>query len=97
MEVWVAASSGAIARLISGVIRLLIAPWVQWAIEQRCSRLNYRQERIRTWREVISGVPGSFDHFAATSTYSEIRTHLAEDVRERLERPRTFIVPTKNL
>lgn len=93
MEVLIAASSGAIAGLISGVIGSLIAPWVQWAIEKRRSRLSYRQERIGVWRRSIR----EFDYFGtkkftATGAYSEMRPHLQGDVRESLETPRTSIV-----
>jgi hypothetical protein len=95
MEVLVAASSGAIAGLITGVIGSLIAPWVQWAIEKRRSRLGYRQERIRIWRENINSYRGNFTQFTTTATHSEIRPHLTEDVRKRLEKPRTAIVPNE--
>ena len=95
MEVLVAASSGAIAGLISGVIGSLIAPWVQWAIEKRRSRLGYRQQLINTWREGIDRFDFQLEltgSFGETDWYSAIRPHLRDDVIEALERPRTAIV-----
>ena len=92
MEVLVAASSGAIAGLISGVIGSLIAPWVQWTIVKRRNLFNYRRELIRTWREQIE----SFDHesgnIRGSATYSAIRPHLKQEVRDSLESPRTVHV-----
>jgi hypothetical protein len=95
MEVLVAASSGAIAGLISGVIGSLIAPWVQWAIEKRRSRLSYRQQLINTWREGIDRFDFQLElagSFGETDWYSAIRPHLRDNVIEALERPRTAIV-----
>jgi hypothetical protein len=82
----------AIARLISGIIASPIAPWVQWAVEKRRKLFNYRRELVKTWREEIE----SFDHesgnIRGTATYSAIRPHLKQAVRDSLESPRTVYV-----
>jgi hypothetical protein len=52
-DVLLQALPGAIGGLVTGAIASLIAPWVQWAIEKRRSKLNYRQELIRKWRKEI--------------------------------------------
>jgi hypothetical protein len=86
MEVWVAASSGAIAGLISGVIGSLIEPWVQWAIEKRRNRQNYRRDLIRGAREQLDNCQ-DIREFANTAAYSSIKLHLRAEVQRSVEDP----------
>jgi len=46
MDVLLQALPGAIGGLISGTVASLVAPWVQWAIEKRRSKLDYRMESV---------------------------------------------------
>jgi hypothetical protein len=92
MEALVAASSGAIAGLITGVIGSLIAPWVQWAIETRRNRQNYRRELIQTWRRVIDeGIiidDAGFNEiyeFTHTPEYSLMKRYLSAELRGWME------------
>src|SRR5215211_2793837 len=96
MEVLVAASSGAIAGLISGVIGSLIAPWVHWAIEKRHNLFNYRRELVETWRNELEHYDYESGNVRTTATYSAIRPHLKQGVRERLESPRTVHVESES-
>jgi len=91
MEVLVAASSGAIAGLISGVIGSLIGPLVQWAIEKRRNRQNYRRELIKVWRDAIDehihrGTNVySVEEFSRTAEYSRMRLYLSSESRQWIE------------
>src|SRR5918997_6541220 len=92
MDVLIAASSGAIAGLISGVIGSLIAAWVQWAVEKRRNLFRYRRDSIKSWRDAIESYDHDEGNIRTTATYSAIRPHLKQEIRERLENPREFHV-----
>jgi hypothetical protein len=95
-DILLQALPGAMGGLVTGIIASLIAPWVQWAVEKRRSKLNYRQELIRKWRKEIEDLAlGGKVMFGGTVTYSEIRPHLRKEVRDSLEQPRTFRVPNE--
>ena len=74
----------AIAGLVSGGIASLVAPWVNWRIEQKREKLAYKRALIRRWREFLAT---DFDQLAFTGTavYSEIRPHLSSSTRESIE------------
>jgi hypothetical protein len=63
----------AISGLVSGAIASLVAPWVNWRIEQKREKLAYKKEMIRRWREFLDR---DFDEteFSGTAVYSEIST-----------------------
>jgi hypothetical protein len=55
-----------------------------------------RREVIEYWRSVIADF--DFDspgYFTSTRTYSEMREHLKPEAIQKLEDPRTFIVPNE--
>lgn len=87
MEVFISAIVG----LITGTIASLIAPWVQWGIEKRRSKIEYRRAQIRRWRDAIEGF--NFDgekSFGDTSTYAEIRPYIPADFLKSFEEGTIF-------
>jgi hypothetical protein len=76
-----------------GIIGSLIVPWVQWAIEKRRGKFEYRQEMIKTWREGIDNFNWTDDDFGNSSIYGAIRPHIKPDMIEKFEAQRTFHVP----
>ena len=84
----------AIIGFLTGIVASLIAPWVQWGIEKKRSRTEYRRNQIKRWRETIE----SFDfigkvQFGNTSVYAEIRPYLDPEFLQAYEGGRTFFVP----
>ena len=82
----------ALVGLVGGVIGSLIAPWVQWAVEKRRRQVEYRRELIQSWRAEIEAFDHEANNFGDTAAYSAIRSHLRSEVREAVEKPRTFYV-----
>jgi len=74
----------AIAGLVSGGIVSLVAPWVNWRIEQKREKLAHKRTLIRGWREFLAT---DFDQltFTGTAVYSDMRPHLSPSTRESLE------------
>lgn len=60
------------------------------AAEQR----RLRRELIESWRAGISDLEGPAGGALDTLWYETLRPHLAADVRDGLERPRTFHIPS---
>jgi len=91
MDVLIAASSGAIAGLISGVVGSLIAPWVQWAVEKRRNRQNYRRELIQSWRDTVTAFvqkgngPDRINQLSETPEYSMMKAYLNSESRHWIE------------
>jgi hypothetical protein len=75
----------ALLGLVGGVVGSLVAPWVQWAIEQRRSRMNNRRELIKTWREDVERFTWDQGDFRLTATYSKIKPHLGDEVGRSLQ------------
>ena len=75
----------ALLGLIGGVIGSLVAPWVQWAIEKRRSRMDNRRQLIETWREEVENFSWTEGDFRLTATYSAIKPHLRDEVRESIQ------------
>ena len=74
----------AITGLLSGAIASLIAPWINWRIEQKREKLAYRRATIRRWRDFLAN---EFDQlgFSGTAIYSEMRSHLSKATRDSIE------------
>ena len=68
----------AIARLISGTIASLIAPWVNWRIEKVRTKNQNRKEKIQQWRMEIEK-SASFAEFLQTSTYAELKHRFTKE------------------
>src|SRR5215204_6490343 len=85
----------ALLGLVAGVVGSLVAPWVNWSVEKRRSRLAYRQRHISAWRKHIQTFRFHEGSFTSTSVYAQMRPHLRREVRERLEKPRTTIIPNE--
>jgi hypothetical protein len=58
--------------LMGRVVGSLVAPWVQWAIEKRRSRINHRRELVKTWREDVERFTWDKGDFRLTVTYSVV-------------------------
>jgi hypothetical protein len=76
--------SGLIA-LIVGTIASLFAPWVQWGIEKRRSKLRYRCERISSWRNFIRNRFEAPGIFRETDTYISMRPYLSKALVRDIE------------
>lgn len=61
--------------------------WLQWLIEKRRKKLDYRTELVKTWRsELIPLVPTAITvggtepaAFTKTAVYASLRPHLTKD------------------
>ncbi len=74
----------AIIGFLTGVLGTLFAPWVNWGIEKRRKKLEYRQELIKSWRKDIDENKGEIRE---TATYAAIRVYLLPEEIQRLEPP----------
>jgi hypothetical protein len=74
----------AVCGLIAGALGSLIAPWVQWGIEQRREKLKYRRNLVEKWRNYIEN---NFDKGKINDSvlYSELRPHLSKASRDAVE------------
>lgn len=71
--------------LLGGVVGSLIAPWVQWGIEQRRFRLNRRLEYIKDWRRFIGSKEFNQSTFRETKTFRTIRPYLSAKTLSLIE------------
>ena len=51
---WAAIVGGG-AGIVTGTLSSILAPWVNWRIEQRRNKIIRRTEQIHRWREMIMG------------------------------------------
>ncbi|TDZ75214.1 hypothetical protein DE4585_01574 [Mycobacteroides salmoniphilum] len=98
-EVWAAVIGGA-AGLATGTLSSLIAPWVNWRIEQKREELQHKRDLIASWPTGISsidvegtdsaGFPDGYlvqftSRYFDTPWYETLRPRLPEALRvERL-------------
>ena len=47
---------GAASGLVSGTVASLIAPWINWGVEKRKQKLEYRRQLVVSWRKMIEDV-----------------------------------------
>jgi hypothetical protein len=87
----------AIIGVASGAVGSLIAPWVNWGIDQRRLRLERRVKRITEWRQFIDQFDFGQQHFRTTTVYAAMRPYMSEEVIKRFESQRTFYVPPDGL
>ncbi len=78
--------------LIGGVVGSLVAPWVQWAIEKRRSKFEYRRSLIEKWRAEIDAFDWVNENFGNSSIYAGMRPHMQAQVIEKFEAQRTIFV-----
>jgi hypothetical protein len=76
----------AISGLVSGTIASLVAPWINWRIEQKREKLAYKKEMIRRWRQFLDrdrdfGESELLD----SAVYSEMRPHLSSRTVQSIE------------
>ncbi len=89
---------GAIAGLISGSIASIIAPWVNWRIEQRKQKLAYRRELISKWRAMIFHIVSIYESDEETNAetffdllnreqdYLSLKQHISNETFEKLSK-----------
>ena len=74
----------AISGLLSGTIASLVAPWINWRIEQHREKLAYRRAMIRRWRDFLATDFEQLE-FGGSAIYSEMRPHLSKASRDAIE------------
>jgi len=72
--------------LISGGVGSLIAPWVQWGIEKRKSRLQKKIDYISKWRLLAAKEEFDRMEFMSSPEYQTLRTFLRKGEIKQLER-----------
>ena len=77
--------------LVSSAIASLVAPWVNWRIEQKREKLAYKKEMIRRWREFLNDRDYDGTQFSGSVIYSEIRPHLSSETLQSIESNRITI------
>jgi hypothetical protein len=83
--------------IIGGVFGLVtgsaVTAWVKWPIDKRRMKRQRQYEPIDTWRTGIAAITG-LDHSDALNTpwYDTLRQYLSDDMRTRLEKPRTSYI-----
>lgn len=80
----------AIVGLLAGTVGSLIAPWVHWSIEKRKSKIEYRREQIRKWREEINASDTNGVKPTDTAAYSAMRPYLDPELVKKLENALTI-------
>lgn len=60
--------------------------------EPDSSSQEYRRDLIKSWREAIESYDHAEGNIRDTATYSAMRPHLKQEIRERLENPRELHV-----
>jgi hypothetical protein len=80
---------------LAGVVGSLFGPLVQWAVEKRRGRMNYRKELIKQWRNDFEEFEYDSHRLGDSGTYSALRPHLRAEVRDAIEKPRTAYVPNE--
>lgn len=76
--------AAALTGLLSGIVGTLIAPWVNWRIEQRRRLLDSRRDVIRYARE--NSQPG-FNHkkFLSTDSFMQLKDYFSPELVARIE------------
>lgn len=74
---------GAAAGLASGVVGSLIAPWVQYAIESKRKRIEYRQNLIKEIRELVDRA-STIAEIRRSSFWGFISENLTSEEREKV-------------
>jgi hypothetical protein len=70
--------------LVSGAVGSVIAPWVNWGIEKRRSRLEARRRFIADARAELQHNPDK-KKFRESVLYSRLRPHLSERTNREIE------------
>jgi hypothetical protein len=83
--------------IISGVFGIAagsaVTAWAQWGIEKRRMKRQRQYNLLDSWRTGVADL-WSDDHTKALGMpwYETLRPYLSDDVRSRLEKPRTLLV-----
>jgi hypothetical protein len=85
----------AVLGLVAGVVGSLFGPLVQWAVEKRRGRMDYRTALIKQWRNDFEVFDYDSHRLGDSAIYSSVRPHLRTAVRDAIEKPRTAYVPNE--
>lgn len=77
----IAASAG----LIAGIVGSLVAPWVNWHIENKRQKRKDHVELIKQAREALSDKQLGQVQFRQSALYSRLKPHLAEETVAMME------------
>src|SRR5213080_1807801 len=81
----VVAAISSVVGLISGAVGSFLAPWANWGVEKRRLRLTQRKTIIDDARRMFSGTPLSREQIRGTIEYAAIRSHLPQELINRIE------------
>jgi len=84
MEEFLKIAVPAFVGLVSGAIGSLIAPWINWGIEKRRSKLDDRRRFIADARAELQHNPDK-KKFRESVLYSRLRSHLSERTSKEIE------------
>lgn len=86
MASWSDLAVSAIAGLGAGVVGSLVAPWVNWGVEQRREQRKARADLLRAVEIDIEEPTFTLSEFVGSQIYQTIVPYLKISVREELER-----------
>jgi hypothetical protein len=84
MEEFLKIAVPAFVGLVSGAIGSLIAPWINWGIEKRRSKLEAQRRFIADARAELQHNPDK-KKFRESVLYSRLRPHLSERTSKEIE------------
>lgn len=79
-----------------GFISGLLVPWIKWEVEKRQKKLEYRKDLITSWKAKLAAAefnsPEGRSGYGSSHEYSSLRLHMAKEIIDKLEAPRTMYV-----
>jgi hypothetical protein len=77
-------TSGPVISAVVGLIGVVVGSRVQWGIEKRRSKLQYRREQLSSWRKAINS---DFDQkgFSESEIYSMLKPYLSKQLVKDIE------------
>jgi len=84
MADWSAVLAGAVSGSFAGGLASLVAPWVNWGIEKRRTKLDTRRKLISEWRDAVAA-SSDVRAFRDSPSYSAMRPYLLRALIEQIE------------
>lgn len=84
MEIILTRILPAILGFVAGAIGSLVAPWVNWGIEQRREKRKRRLELVDSWRQYIEN-NFEWSSFRNTAVFSHMKPYLSETMVKELD------------
>ena len=82
---WVQTLISGSVGFVTGAVGSLVAPWVQWAIEKRRTKLDYKRNLIKEWRSFVDNFHWDSDNFGESSVYAAMCPHMNPDTIRKFE------------